>query len=137
MSLFGGANKNGNAFSNGSVQAFATGTVIDTPTYFPMSGNKTGLMGEAGPEAIMPLTRDSSGSLGVRVSGGMGRESSTPNITINNYTSSKVEAKSDGNGGITIEVLEDIEKKLAARTVSGNSILDKANNKKYNMQKNY
>lgn len=44
---------------------FATGGIVNQPTLFPMA-NGTGLMGEAGPEAIMPLTRDSSGRLGVR-----------------------------------------------------------------------
>jgi phage-related minor tail protein len=35
-----------------------------------MSGNKSGVMGEAGPEAIMPLSRGSDGKLGVKASGG-------------------------------------------------------------------
>jgi hypothetical protein len=48
--------------------AFANGTIIDKPTLFPFA-NGTGLMGEAGPEAIMPLTRTASGELGVKTSG--------------------------------------------------------------------
>lgn len=62
-------NANGNAFSKGQVVPFANGTVVSSPTYFPMAGNQTGLMGEAGPEAIMPLTRVG-GKLGVRSAGG-------------------------------------------------------------------
>lgn len=58
----------GGAFSNGRVTAFAKGGVIDTPTGFPMRGG-VGLMGEAGPEAIMPLSRGTDGSLGVRTNG--------------------------------------------------------------------
>jgi lambda family phage tail tape measure protein len=50
---------------------FANGGVVSSPTYFPMRG-ATGLMGEAGPEAIMPLARGADGKLGVR-SGGGGR----------------------------------------------------------------
>lgn len=46
---------NGAAFVRGAVHPFAAGTVVTGPTYFPMAGGKTGLMGEAGPEAIMPL----------------------------------------------------------------------------------
>ena len=62
---------NGNVFSNGShIQAYANGGIVGGPTYFPMSGGKTGLMGEAGPEAIMPLKRGANGRLGVEVSGG-------------------------------------------------------------------
>jgi phage-related minor tail protein len=53
----------------GGVQAFAKGGVISTPSYFPMSGG-LGLAGEAGPEAIMPLTRGSDGRLGVSSGGG-------------------------------------------------------------------
>lgn len=61
---------NGNVFSNGSIQAYANGGVVGGPTYFPMSGGKTGLMGEAGPEAIMPLKRGANGKLGVQMEGG-------------------------------------------------------------------
>lgn len=58
----------GNMFSGGyQVEAFASGGVVNGPTYFPMKGNSTGLMGEAGPEAIMPLKRASNGDLGVQV----------------------------------------------------------------------
>lgn len=59
-------NANGNVFSGGRVQAFANGGVVGQPTTFGMAGGGTGLMGEAGPEAIMPLARDGSGKLGVR-----------------------------------------------------------------------
>ena len=48
---------------------FASGGVISTPSYFPMFGG-LGLAGEAGPEAIMPLSRGSDGRLGVAMSGG-------------------------------------------------------------------
>ena len=63
----------GGAFSGGSqVQAYANGGVVNGPTTFGMSGGKTGLMGEAGPEAIMPLKRGSNGKLGVQMEGGGG-----------------------------------------------------------------
>lgn len=61
---------NGNVYSGGSVTAFADGGVVGGPTYFPMSGGRTGLMGEAGPEAIMPLKRGPDGKLGVQAAGG-------------------------------------------------------------------
>jgi phage-related minor tail protein len=63
-------NANGNAFSNGNVVPFANGGVVGSPTTFPMAGGKTGLMGEAGPEAIMPLKRGKDGKLGVAADGG-------------------------------------------------------------------
>lgn len=66
--LFGFAN--GGVFSGGSeVKAFANGGVVNGPTVFPMN-NGTGLMGEAGPEAIMPLKRGPDGKLGVQSQGG-------------------------------------------------------------------
>jgi len=61
----------GGAFSGGSqIQAYADGGVVGSPTTFPMAGGKTGLMGEAGPEAIMPLKRGANGKLGVQMEGG-------------------------------------------------------------------
>lgn len=57
--------KNGGAFSGGRVIPFANGGVVSSPTNFPMAGNNMGLMGEAGPEAIIPLRRGSNGKLGV------------------------------------------------------------------------
>lgn len=62
---------NGNVFSGGNVVPFARGGVVSSPTTFPMRSGQTGLMGEAGPEAIMPLTRIG-GKLGVRADGGGG-----------------------------------------------------------------
>jgi hypothetical protein len=55
----------GNAFYGGNVIPFANGGVVSSPMTFPMTGGKTGLMGEAGPEAIMPLKRGKGGKLGV------------------------------------------------------------------------
>lgn len=60
---------NGAGFSQGRVMPFATGGIVSGPVAFPMRGG-TGLMGEAGPEAIMPLTRGADGRLGVQAQGG-------------------------------------------------------------------
>ena len=60
---------NGGAFSQGKVTPYASGGIVSSPTAFPMRGG-TGLMGEAGPEAIMPLSRGSDGKLGVKMEGG-------------------------------------------------------------------
>jgi len=54
----------------GPVTAFAKGGVINRPTYFPLGLGGTGLAGEAGPEAILPLSRGPDGRLGVATSGG-------------------------------------------------------------------
>jgi phage-related minor tail protein len=50
--------------SLGGIKPFAKGGVVASPTYFPLSGG-LGLMGEAGAEAIMPLSRGPDGRLGV------------------------------------------------------------------------
>eukprot|EP01037_Dinobryon_pediforme_P023319 gene23319-24726_t len=57
--------RSGGVFEAGRVQPFAAGGVVSSPTYFPMSGGKSGLMGEAGAEAILPLQRGPDGRLGV------------------------------------------------------------------------
>lgn len=77
--LFGGGFADGAAFSGGNVIPFARGGVVNGPTMFPMAGRRTGLMGEAGPEAIMPLSRGSDGKLGVRAQGGGGNTVSVVN----------------------------------------------------------
>jgi len=73
MSMFG-LYANGAAFAGGNVIPFARGgaftnSIVNRPTVFPMA-NGAGLMGEAGPEAVMPLKRDGKGRLGVTVAGG-------------------------------------------------------------------
>ena len=59
----------GGSFSQGRVMPFAKGGVVSQATPFAMRGGQ-GLMGEAGPEAIMPLARGADGRLGVQTSGG-------------------------------------------------------------------
>jgi len=63
--------KDGASFSQGRVMPFARGGVVSGPSLFAMRGRAgVGLMGEAGPEAIMPLARGADGRLGVRTQGG-------------------------------------------------------------------
>jgi len=62
--LLGGGGASGGGFS-----LFAKGGVVAAPTAFSLGSGKTGIAGEAGPEAILPLTRGADGRLGVRQSG--------------------------------------------------------------------
>ncbi|MFH1984120.1 MAG: hypothetical protein ABIL58_19955 [Pseudomonadota bacterium] len=63
------ASAKGNAFDSAGVVKFALGGVVTRPTLFPFAKG-TGLMGEAGPEGILPLGRTPSGELGVKTTGG-------------------------------------------------------------------
>jgi phage-related minor tail protein len=82
--IMGAFQADGGAWQNGNqVQAFADGGVVNRPTFFGMSGGRTGLMGEAGPEAIMPLKRGSDGKLGVSLNGGGGGDAISISNVIN------------------------------------------------------
>jgi len=83
----------GGAF-NGPVRAFAKGGITTQPTMFGYGGGRLGLMGEAGPEAVLPLARGRDGALGVQMHGGasVGGPSS---IVIHNETNVYVEGEAD------------------------------------------
>lgn len=74
------ASANGNAVSDGRVLPFAKGGVISGPMLFPLRGG-TGLAGEAGAEAILPLQRGADGRLGVAAQGGGAPVNITFNVT--------------------------------------------------------
>jgi hypothetical protein len=79
-----------------------TNSVVNQPTLFKFAQG-TGLMGEAGPEAIMPLKRDSQGNLGVRAGGSGGNV----DVVVNNYSTAQAETKEtvDSRGNRKIEVV--------------------------------
>ncbi|MEW9806803.1 phage tail tape measure protein [Mesorhizobium marinum] len=64
----------------GNAVPFASGGVVSAPTYFPL-GRNIGVMGEAGPEAILPLQRSDDGRLGVAAGGGGGGVNIVFNVT--------------------------------------------------------
>jgi len=70
----------GGAFAQGRVQPFASGGIVSGPVSFPMRGG-AGVMGEAGPEAIMPLARGQDGKLGVQAQGSWGPVQVVMNIS--------------------------------------------------------
>jgi phage-related minor tail protein len=82
LNPFGGAQPGAPMQLLGSVQRFADGGVVGQPTYFGL-GRNLGLMGEAGPEAILPLSRGPDGKLGVSAGGQGGRPVS---VTVNVQT---------------------------------------------------
>jgi lambda family phage tail tape measure protein len=72
-SIFAAAN--GGAFAQNGIVPYAKGGIVNSPTLFKFAKGgsmATGVMGEAGPEAIMPLKRGPDGKLGVQATGGGG-----------------------------------------------------------------
>ena len=90
-------NAKGGVYDSPSLSAFSNG-IVRNPTMFAFAKGGAGIMGEAGPEAIMPLTRAPDGSLGVRAVGAGGGQaaSSAPQVFItidgNGNTSTKTSA---------------------------------------------
>jgi tape measure domain-containing protein len=84
---------NGAIFSNG-IAKFANGGIVNGPTLFPFADGgamQMGLMGEAGPEAIMPLQRGPDGALGVRAAmGGNGMGGSSSSILNMSFETSTI-----------------------------------------------
>lgn len=83
------------------INTFAKGGIVDSPTFFRFAKGKTGLAGEAGPEAIIPLKRSSNGELGVQA------QVTPVNIEIINTSGAQVDAQeSTGpNGEKQIKIL--------------------------------
>ena len=101
LSMFTGTMQaKGGAWNNG-VQMFAKGGVVNRTTAFGMQGG-LGIMGEAGPEAIMPLKRGRDGSLGVASAGG----SNVQVVVINNSGAQvKQQETVDSRGNRKVEVV--------------------------------
>jgi TP901 family phage tail tape measure protein/lambda family phage tail tape measure protein len=90
------------AYANGGVFGAFSNSVVNTPKMFAFASG-TGLMGEAGAEAIMPLSRTQSGELGVKAIGGGGDV--TVNV-INNSNDTTVETRErQTNAGKAIDVI--------------------------------
>ena len=97
----------GRAFSRGGeeVTRLASGGIVNAPTFF-RHARGVGLMGEAGPEAVLPLTRLPGGKLGVQSKGG-GITMPPVTININNHI------HVHNSGGEAVEEL--IERKIAEK----------------------
>lgn len=112
--IFGSAN--GNVFQNGNVIPFAKGGVVNKPTIFPMANGGTGLMSEAGAEAVMPLRRMSNGRLGVEAENENGK---AVNVNIYNQSGANVETRKRDDGSMDIFIRKVNEALSSERTSSG------------------
>ncbi len=107
----------------GGVQTFARGGIVSQPTMFPMA-NGMGLMGEAGAEGIFPLQRMSNGDLGV---------SGAPvNVIINNNAPGVDVSATQGEGGLTIDVVRSI---VAADIAAGGTQIANAVQGSFGLQR--
>lgn len=79
----------GGAFDQWGMMPFAQGGIVRSPTAFTFGGGRLGVMGEAGPEAILPLGRDSAGRLGVR-GGGV-------TVNVHNNANAQIGVQQDGD----------------------------------------
>lgn len=93
------ANANGGVYSGAGISAYS-GKLVSRPTVFPFA-NGIGLMGEAGPEAILPLRRGADGKLGVSGGGN--------NVTVNVFeapgTKTNVQQEQGADGQLNIKVV--------------------------------
>lgn len=134
------ANALGGVYGSADYDAFAKGgaftnKIVKSPTYFRFargSGFGTGLMGEAGPEAIMPLRRGADGSLGVSMYGNSGGGANAEcTLTINIYSSEKqdVRTSSDYSGNISVDIVSS-----AVGKAIGQGKLDKTFSSRYGLK---
>ena len=98
----------GGAFQNG-IEFFANGGIVGSPTAFGLAGGRMGVMGEAGPEAIVPLRRTASGDLGV--------QSSPVVVNVINQAGVKVETsenqRGDGMKEITLMIRREVSNSIS------------------------
>lgn len=94
----------GGVFTHGQLTPFARGGLVDRPTLFPMARGY-GLMGEAGPEAVMPLARTGSGDLGVRAA--VNNSNGPVNIIIETHTKNPMQITTKNEGGGNIRIIFD------------------------------
>ena len=121
------ANADGGVYSSAGLSAYS-GQVVSSPTIFPFAKG-VGLMGEAGPEAILPLKRGSDGKLGVSA----GASGVQVNVTINNQTGADVQQSSsmgaDGTLNLEVMITERVKGRLIRETQQGAGLAPVLENK--------
>jgi len=113
-SLFGGGGGGIDYDVMYSGGALASGGIVTRPTLFAMA-NGMGLMGEDGPEAVMPLTRLSGGDLGVKAAGGGSGPPQVHLTIINNTPNSEAKVESGPAGDIIVTIDQLVSKAYSRR----------------------
>lgn len=101
----------GAVMQGGRMTGFAQGGVVSQPTIFPMA-NGTGLMGEEGPEAIMPLSRTSSGELGVKIDERGDKDKKSKKVEQHFH----INVQTGPDGKIAQESMQQMQRRLARTT---------------------
>ena len=120
----------GGAFAANKIMPFAKGsafsnTVVSSPTLFKFASGgamQTGVMGEAGPEAVMPLKRGPDGRLGVtsNISGANTNSSAVNNVTVNvDASGSKVQGDSNKSEQLGRAVSQAVQEELVRQKLPG------------------
>lgn len=122
-------NANGGVYNSPNLSQYS-GQIVSSPTLFAFA-NGGGLMGEAGPEAIMPLARDSAGKLGVRSSRGSGGAvvvNSVVNVDATGAGNSSNSGSADRVGRAYQQVVDDSVKAGIARELKQGGLIWRAQN---------
>lgn len=121
-------NANGGVYDSPSLSAYS-GSIVSQPTFFAFARGGA-VMGEAGPEAILPLTRGSNGKLGVQ-SGGSGGTQVEVNITNNGQAvqAQQTGTRTDGN-----KVIVDMVLSAVAQDVVRGGKVAKAHEQRYGIR---
>ena len=118
----------GGVIQNGQqVTAYAKGGVVDRPTLFPMAKGM-GLMGEAGPEAVMPLRRGPNGRLGVEMNGG------GVNVTVINNAGAQVQVEERGPNDIAV-IVEQASRSIASDISRGDGMVSRSIQNAYRLSR--
>lgn len=129
-------NAKGGVYASPSLSMYRN-QVLDAPTVFAFAKGgapgRMGLMGEAGPEAIMPLTRGPDGNLGVRAHGAGGALVVVNIHPPDGYTAQKRESSGVGGEKIIDVMFREFEGRLAAQVSGGHGVMHQALNARKNM----
>ncbi len=120
---------NGHAFGPSGLIPFANGGVVDSPTPFKFSQG-AGVMGEDGPEAILPLKRGAGGKLGVAADGVSGGGVS---VTIINNAPAQVSTRQTSDGGLEV-LIDAVDAALGDRVSAGIGAISGAMQGRYGLR---
>lgn len=133
------ASANGNGFNTSGLMKFKNGGtftngIVNSPTMFAFAnGGSFGVMGEAGPEAVMPLQRGPDGSLGVKMYGNDNNSGGNVIVNVNNNSNANATVNQQQTSqGLQIDVMIDqiVSDKIGKQGSSTNRSLVAYNNRK-------